>query len=293
MSHLYSNAISFLQSLYPGAVLLQQEIDLKNGSHIHVQMFLAVIVIDPLAGVKIRAIVLNEPLQDEVFQFLANNSVSLFLDLDRNSPEVQVDNTLHKTESKISSRDMPFSRRIIFYTKNSFNQRLIDSFDSRESATSFYCEDKMYHSLYVIYGDPDESIATKINAHFKNRGVKTWFFPENKSAGEKLHDMMYDGVNNNDRVLLICSKNSLHRLGVLNEIDAALTKEARTGGKSLIIPVTIDNYVFSDEWTPSKKNLKSRLLDRVITKIDSGNMNDENTIKELHKLVQLLLKKEQ
>jgi hypothetical protein len=74
---------------------------------------------------------------------------------------------------------------------------------------------------------------------------------------------MREGVNKYDRVVLICSRNSLNRRGVENELEETLQREAREGGKSILIPVTIDDYVFSD-WKPSNLALAQTIRDRVI-----------------------------
>lgn len=290
MNDLYKNAISFLQKKYPAAVVAQEEMFLINGNERH--NFLAAIVIDQSTGTKFRAIVPQHPIKEDFIHILSNVISNLFLEFDRKF-EIQFDNVLQKTQSKISAREMPFSKIIFFYLREieySLTQYMIDFFMTKNISISVHSEDKMYHSLYIIYGDPDKDIASKFNEHFKKRGVKTWFFPEDSQAGVKLHRMMYEGVKNNDRVLLICSENSLNRLGVLNEIEEVFTKEAKNGGVEILIPISIDDYIFGNKWAPSNKDLKDRLLSRVTKKIDCKNINSEVTIKELDRLVQLLLK---
>ena len=54
---------------------------------------------------------------------------------------------------------------------------------------------------------------------------------------------MHEGVNAHARVILICSKASLTRSGVRNEINETLAREARDNVPYLI-PVAIDGYIF-------------------------------------------------
>jgi hypothetical protein len=75
--------------------------------------------------------------------------------------------------------------------------------------------------------------------------------------------MMRDQVNNHDRVILICSKASLTRPGVLNEIEETLAREARDGGAAYLIPIRIDNYVF-DHWNPSNPDVVHAVQSRVV-----------------------------
>ncbi len=51
------------------------------------------------------------------------------------------------------------------------------------------------------------------------------------------------GVNGHDRVILVCSKSSLQRPGVLNELEETLQREARDGGNAYLIPVRLDDFV--------------------------------------------------
>jgi two-component system cell cycle response regulator len=118
-------------------------------------------------------------------------------------------------------------------------------------------------STFISYGGPDHAFAKKLNDALKLRGVQTFFFQEDAPPGEKLHDVMHIEVNAHDRVILVCSKASLERVGLLNEIEETLAREARDGGATYLLPVRLDDYVI-DEWKPSKAGLALRIRDRVI-----------------------------
>lgn len=118
-------------------------------------------------------------------------------------------------------------------------------------------------SVFVSYGGPDEEIAARIVHALTKKGVKTWFFPRDAVPGEKLHRTMFNAVNEHDRILLVCSRASLDRPGVLNELERVLERESREGGSSRLLPITLDKYVFSD-WAPSRPDLAQQLRDRVI-----------------------------
>jgi hypothetical protein len=74
---------------------------------------------------------------------------------------------------------------------------------------------------------------------------------------------MREGVNQYDRIILICSKASLNRPGVLNELTETLQREAREGGKDYLIPIRLDDYVFTD-WAPVDPQLMQAVRDRVV-----------------------------
>jgi CheY-like chemotaxis protein len=120
-----------------------------------------------------------------------------------------------------------------------------------------------FTSVFISYGAPDEGFAELLNDALNSHGVKTFFFKKHAMPGQKLHHMMRDGVNQNGRVVLIGSQSSLNRVGVLNEIEEALQREAREGGKSILIPITIDDYVFKD-WAPKHPGIAQAIRDRVV-----------------------------
>lgn len=118
-------------------------------------------------------------------------------------------------------------------------------------------------STFISYGGPDEVFARKLNKALKRRGVKTFFFKDDALPGEKLHRVMRKGVNEHDRVILICSKSSLQRPGLLNELEETLAREARDGGRTYLLPIRLDDYVLA-EWNPADSNTSRAVRDRVV-----------------------------
>jgi hypothetical protein len=123
--------------------------------------------------------------------------------------------------------------------------------------------ERKHQSVFVSYGGPDEEFATRLVHELTKKGVKTWFFPRDALPGEKLHREMFRGVNQHDRILLICSRSSLNRSGVLNEIERVLEREAREGGTTRLLPISLDDYVYS-EWAPDRPDLAGQVRSRVI-----------------------------
>lgn len=70
---------------------------------------------------------------------------------------------------------------------------------------------------------------------------------------------MRNGVNEHDRVILVCSETSLSRKGLRNEIEETLAREARDGGATYLMPVTLDDFIF--DWSDV---LAQPIRDRVV-----------------------------
>ena len=120
-----------------------------------------------------------------------------------------------------------------------------------------------YKSVFLSYGSPDEAFARRIYRYLRRHHVETFFFPEAAVPGRHLHRTMIEGVTAFDRVVLLCSKTSLTRAGVLYEIEQVLAREAREGGAELLIPVALDNHLFTD-WAVDRPHIASQLRSRVV-----------------------------
>jgi hypothetical protein len=139
-------------------------------------------------------------------------------------------------------------------------------------------------STFISYGGPDEAFARRLHEALRAHGVNTFFFAEHAVPGEKLHRLMRNCVNEHDRVILVCSKASLDRNGVLNEIEETLQREARDGGASYLIPVRLDGYIFSG-WNPPHKDVAQALKDRVVADFEGA---DRDPAKFHHGISRLL-----
>lgn len=132
----------------------------------------------------------------------------------------------------------------------------------------------MMQSTFISYGTPDAAFARKLYEALHENGVTTFFFPEHATPGKRLHRVMREGVNQHDRVVLVCSEASLTRPGVLNEIEETLAREACEGGESYLIPIRLDDYVFSG-WAPNRPDLAQAIRDRVVADF-TGALTDES-----------------
>jgi hypothetical protein len=119
---------------------------------------------------------------------------------------------------------------------------MIDAAKALDPALLF----KLMRSTFISYGAPDARFARILRDKLQANGVRTFFFETDATPGERLHHVMRRGVNEHDRVVLICSAASLDRPGVRNEIEETLDREARDGGATYLIPIVLDDYLF--EW---------------------------------------------
>ena len=287
MPTLCKNAIAFLQKRFPVATVLSHEytFNYKNGKEAF--KIWPLIAQDSNSGIKQRAVAVENLGSKGELLSVAKEFNKIFSELD-GSVFVEIGNASNPTGHKINTNQMAFAPRVILYTNKLCApfQAVIQTFNSVNLLIDIVDESMMHKTLFISYGGPDESQVIEINKKIKSKGVKTWFFPDDAKPGAKLHRTMHDGVNNHDHVLLVCSKNSLSRSGVLNEIERVLEREAKEGGIEILIPVTLDDFIYSD-WAPDRMDIANQIRSRVITKLEISGSQFESSI---NKIVSVLSK---
>ncbi len=281
MSTLVKNAISFLQKRFPVATVLNHEYVFSDRCGNEALRIWPLIAQDSNSGIKQRAIAINNLGSKGELLPISKEFNRIFQELD-GAVYIKIGNAINPTGHEIDTNQMTFAPRIILYTNKlcaPFEQ-VIQIFNSVNLLIDIVDESTMHKTLFISYGGPDESVVVEINKSIKSKGVKTWFFPDDAQPGAKLHRTMHEGVNNHDHVLLVCSETSLSRPGVLNEIERILEREAKEGGVDILIPVTLDDYVFSD-WAPDRKDIADQIRSRVITKLDVKGQQFESSIEKI------------
>lgn len=277
----------YLQAKYPKAIVMSQDIPLSNQVTKETEKVLfGHVAIDPETGVKHRLLAIPEFGKIGESVSIAHNIDEIFGVF--SGLYVGMGNDLNPTGSSVDTMSMPFSPKIVLYTDGLKMpiQQLISEFQSFGHQVEVVDESSMYKSIFISYGGPDEEATSELNKKLKSVGVTTWFFPDDSIPGQKLHRMMHDGVNQHDKVLLVCSKSSLTRNGVLNEIERVLEREAKEGGADILIPVTLDDYIF-EKWSPERKDIAEQLKSRVIIKVDPKSDNYDLSIEKLVKSLKL------
>jgi uncharacterized protein YjbI with pentapeptide repeats len=122
---------------------------------------------------------------------------------------------------------------------------------------------KLMQSTFISYGGPDEAFARRLYESLRSHQITVFFFPETARVGERINSEVYRQIQAHDRVLLVCSKHSLDRSGVINEIQETLDREARDGGATYLLPVMLDDYVLTG-WKAKQPVLAERIGRRVI-----------------------------
>ena len=122
-----------------------------------------------------------------------------------------------------------------------------------------------FYSCFISYSHQDKPFARRLHDQLQARGIRCWLDEKQLLPGDDIYDQVDRGIRMWDKVLLCCSQHSLTSWWVDNEVATAFNKEQklmkdRKKKVRSLIPLNLDGFMFTDEWTSGKKQqIKERL----------------------------------
>lgn len=115
---------------------------------------------------------------------------------------------------------------------------------------------RRYYSCFISYTESDDVLARRLYEDLQEAGVRCWRWREDAKWGINLLASVDTAIQEQDKVIVICSKNSLRSPEVLKEIERALQKEGKKGRradyKEVLLPIRVDDFIFQ-EWEHYRK----------------------------------------
>jgi hypothetical protein len=140
-----------------------------------------------------------------------------------------------------------------------------------------------FFSCFISHSTRDKRFCDRLYADLQARGVRIWYFPEDARWGESVWGEIDRSIKVYDKLVVVCSENSLQSGPVLREIERALNREDREG-KNILFPIRIDNYVF-ERWEHERKG---DLLSKVIGDFRGWSRSAAKYERSLKRLVEAL-----
>jgi hypothetical protein len=115
-----------------------------------------------------------------------------------------------------------------------------------------------FYSCFISYSAKDEAFSSQLYGDLKAREVRCWLFPEDAEWGKPVWKEIDDSIKKYDKLVVICSENSLQSVPVNREIERALQREDREK-KNILFPLRIDDYLFEKWEHPRKADVVSKV----------------------------------
>ncbi len=116
-----------------------------------------------------------------------------------------------------------------------------------------------FYSCFISYSSKDDDFAQRLYADLQAKNVRCWKFDENAKWGEPVWGEIDGSIRRYDKLVVICSENSLQSQPVIREIERALQREDREK-KNILFPVRIDDYLFEKWDHPRKADVVSKTV---------------------------------
>jgi hypothetical protein len=104
-----------------------------------------------------------------------------------------------------------------------------------------------WHSCFISYSTKDEEFARRLHERMRAANMRVWFAPEDLKGGKKLHEQLFEAIQQNDRLLLVLSDYSILSDWVMTEIRKALEVEKKENRRKLF-PIRLTDFETLREW---------------------------------------------
>lgn len=109
--------------------------------------------------------------------------------------------------------------------------------------------------VFLSHSWGNKDFAGKLYEALIDKGVQVWYDEKKMKPGDDLYEGISQGISTYDKMILVCSKESLRSWWVDQEINRLFSKERKYSSKglkkaNLLIPITIDDYIY--EWDGAK-----------------------------------------
>lgn len=146
--------------------------------------------------------------------------------------------------SHIHSGDVLLPELVTFFLEAGIPKELVTEISKIVSKIKYY-------SVFICYGHPDEDFAQRLYMALRSKGVSCWYYPTNYTIGEITWREIKRKLRETDKMIVICSVNSLSRPAVKKEIEDQIDDDPEK-----ILPISIDNKWKSDDF-----HVRTRTMD--------------------------------
>lgn len=109
-----------------------------------------------------------------------------------------------------------------------------------------HIQNERTRSCFLSYARVDSDFAKHLRDSLRQAGITCWQDIHDMRGGDFWREQIYDAIEKHDKLVLICSRASLERPAVVEEIQEAISRERQTETQKLF-PIRIDDFILDKE----------------------------------------------
>ena len=128
-----------------------------------------------------------------------------------------------------------------------------------EYAKSLIANPIEFYSCFISHSHQDQEFCERLYADLQAKSVRCWYFPEDAIWGKSVWGEIDSSIRVYDKLVVVCSENSLNSPAVVREIERALQREDQEK-KEVLFPIRIDDYLFANWDHPRKADVVAKVV---------------------------------
>ena len=134
-----------------------------------------------------------------------------------------------------------------------FNQEQIDNLKKLNGVDSM-----QHYSCFISHSKVDNKFASKLYKDLRANNISCWIYSHDMQGGKEWEEQIVEAIKSYDKLILVCSRNSIYSKNVVMEILNAIDNERHDNVRKLF-PIRLDDHI-----------LEKKMMDEAREKVKSG-----------------------
>lgn len=103
-----------------------------------------------------------------------------------------------------------------------------------------------YFSCFISHSKADNEFSEKLYKDLRKNNISCWHYLHDMRGGKEWKEQIADAIKAYDKLILVCSRQSIYSPNVVMEILKAIDNE-RAGGIKKLFPIRLDDHILGEK----------------------------------------------